>query len=124
MASQTDGKCPDCGGPVVYGRFDWETGEDLFRCEASACSGNPFAVFTLDELDFSPTADEWTPQLDCGAIVQYREGLQTLVGTVDESHEDGTVTLMGSVLKNEPDFDIAMSAIERLVPWDEYVEAM
>ena len=122
MPALTDGKCPDCGGPVVYDRFDWETGEDLFRCEAFSCPGNPFAVYTLDDLDFSPSADEWTPQLDNGAVVQYREGLQTLVGTVDECHEDGTVTIMGS--NHEPDFDIAMSAVVRLVPWTEYVEAM
>ena len=117
--AMTDGKCPDCGGPVVYGRFDMASGEDLFRCQAFACPGNPFAVYTLDDLDFEPSADEWTPQLDCGAIVQYREGLQTLVGTVWESHDDGTVTVMGSAL-----IDIAMAAVVRLVPWPEYLEAM
>ena len=119
----TNGKCPLCLSDV---RLSHTTeGVDFWACLSFKCpSKDPFITFPTDDLDFGPDPDDYTPELPDCATVEYREGLQSKTGIIYESHDGGTITICGSTLKNEPDVLISVSAVTRLIPWAEYLEAI
>ena len=117
---KTEGRCPDCDGPVEYSRFDWSSGVSLFRCPNYHCKGDSPPI-PEDDLYFGPLADEFTPLLPEGGVVEYTDGKETRVGTVYDSYGEGFVELMVDGDRAH-DVIVPLGAVSRVIPWSEFME--